>query len=460
MVKSILAVILCLCTTVAEAQVHEYMLKNGLKLLVKEDHRAPVVVSQVWYKVGASYEYDGMTGVSHALEHMMFKGTKKHGEGEFSRIIAENGGSENAFTGDDYTAYFQTMEKSRLPISFELEADRMRNLTLPEDAFTKEIEVVIEERRLRTEDNPNAFMREIASATAFQTSPYRQPIIGWMADLQTMQVGQLRDWYRQWYAPNNATVIVVGDVAAEEVHALAKKYFGRLKQEVIVQPAHRPEVMQYGLKRVAVKRPAEVAQLYIGFKVPGLSSAQGDDPAVELWEPYALEVLSGILSGGSSARFESRLVRGQQVAAGASSGYQLAGRLDGLFTIGATPAQGRTVAELETAIRQQIEELQQSGVTAEELQRVKAQVVSGNVYERDSAFYQAMVLGIFETVGLGWQMADEYVSRIQQITVEQIQAVAKKYLVDDRATVAVLDPQQAEQVTPQGSASQGDQNVK
>jgi len=457
-VKSILAVILCLCSSVAGAQVHEYILNNGLKLLVKEDQRAPVVVSQVWYKVGASYEYDGITGISHALEHMMFKGTRKHGEGEFSRIIAENGGSENAFTGDDYTAYFQTMEKSRLPISFELEADRMRNLTLPEDAFTKEIEVVIEERRLRTEDNPNSFMREVASATAFQTSPYRQPIIGWMADLQSMRIEQLSDWYQQWYAPNNATVIVVGDVVAEEVHALARKYFGRLKKEVIVPPAHRPEVEQLGQKRVVVKRPAEVAQLFINWKVPGLISTRGSSPSVEVWEPYALEVLSGILSGGSSARFESRLVRGQQVAAGVSSGYQLTGRLDGLFTIGGTPSQDRSVDELETAIRQQIEELQTTDVTTEELQRVKAQVVSGDVYERDSAFYQAMVLGIFETVGLGWQLADEYVDRIQQITPAQVRAVANKYLVDDRTTVAVLDPLPVDQAG--ANAAQGVQHAE
>ncbi len=460
MLKSILAILLCLCSTLAGAQVQEYVLKNGLKLLVKEDHRAPVVVSQVWYKVGSSYEYDGITGISHALEHMMFKGTRKHGEGEFSRIISENGGNENAFTGDDYTAYFQTMEKSRLPISFELEADRMRNLTLPEVEFAKEIEVVMEERRLRTEDNPNAFMREIATATAFQTSPYRQPVIGWMADLKSMQVEQLRDWYRQWYAPNNATVVVVGDIQADEVHALAKKYFGPLKKEVIVPPSFRPEVQQQGLKRVVVKRPAEVPQLYMAWKVPGLISVRGENAEVEAWEPYALEVLSGILSGGSSARFESRLVRGQQVATSASSGYQLTGRLDGLFTVGATPAQDRTVAELETAIRQQVDELRENEVSIDELQRIKAQVVSSEVYERDSAFFQGMVLGTFETVGLGWQLADEYVDRIQQITAAQVLTVAQKYLVDDRATVALLEPLPMDEAATQGPTTKGDQNAE
>lgn len=460
MLKSILAIILCLCSTLATAQVNEYVLKNGLKLLVKEDHRAPVVVSQVWYRVGSSYEYDGLTGVSHALEHMMFKGTKKHGEGEFSRIIAENGGSENAFTGDDYTCYFQTMEKSRLPISFELEADRMRNLTLPEDEFLKEIEVVMEERRMRTEDNPNAYMREVANATTFQSSPYRQPVIGWMADLKSMKIQHLRDWYKLWYAPNNATVVVVGDVESEEVYALAKKYFASLKKENIIPPSPRPEVHQSGIKRVIVKRQAEVPQLNMAWKAPGLISAAGPKPSVEIWEPYALEVLSGILSGGNSARFESRLVRGQQVAAGVGSDYQLTGRFDGLFSVSATPAQNRTIAELEAAITEQIQQLREHEVSAEELLRIKAQVVSSDVYQRDSAFYQAMVLGTFETVGLGWKQADEYVNQVQQITAAQVQAVAKKYLVDDQLTVTVLDPLPMDAAAAPVPAAMGGQNVR
>ena len=439
--KHVIPACLLLCVSFSTtAQVHEYVLDNGLKLLVKEDHRAPVVVSQVWYKVGSSYETDGITGVSHVLEHMMFKGTEKYAEGEFSRIIAENGGRENAFTGDDYTAYFQTLERSRLPISFELEADRMRNITLPEDEFIKEIEVVKEERRLRTEDNPNSVLREVAMATAYQTSPYRQPIIGWMADLNSMTVNDLNAWYRKWYAPNNATVVVVGDVNADEVHELAKQHFGPLQKEVITPPPHRPEVPQSGMKRVTVNRPAEVARLMIAYKVPGLVSTLTEDAQIEEWEPYALEVLSGILSGGSSARFASRLVRGQEVAVSVGSSYQLAGRLDGLFSIRGTPAHDTTIAALENAIRDQIEELKNNKVNGEELQRIKAQVVSSDVYERDSAFYQGMILGTFETVGLGWRMADEYVDRVSSITAEQVQAVARKYLVDDVATVAILEP--------------------
>ncbi len=447
---------LCLLCSFAGAQTHEFELKNGLKLLVREDTRAPVVVAQVWYKVGSSYEHDGITGVSHALEHMMFKGTRKYGEGEFSRIIAENGGTENAFTGPDYTAYFQTLESSRLAISFELEADRMRNLTLPPDAFAREIEVVKEERRLRTEDNPGAYMREVGMATAFQTSPYRQPVIGWMADLESMQVSQLRDWYRAWYAPDNATVVVVGDVQPEEVYALARKYFGPLKRGSAAPPAARPEVSQYGSKRVTVQRPAEVPQLMMAYKAPALNSSLQESSVSEPWEPYALEVLSGILSGGQSARFPSRLVRGEEVATGVSSSYNLAARLDGLFTISGTPAQGKTIAELEHSIRAQIADVQQNEVKDEELQRVKAQVVSSQVYEQDSAFFQGMILGIYETVGLGWQRADEYVDRIQEITAAQVQAVARKYLIDESVTVAVLEPVTAAGSVTDPAATNGD----
>ena len=194
----------------AGSEVHEFRLDNGLKLLVKEDHRAPVMVSQVWYKVGASYEPSGITGVSHVLEHMMFKGTETHPPGEFSRIIAENGGSENAFTSQDYTTYFQRMEKSRLPISLELEADRMRRLQLQDEEFQKEIRVVMEERRMRTDDKPTALTYEQFRATAYMASSYRSPTIGWMNDLENMELSDLADWYRRWYAPNNATLVVVG----------------------------------------------------------------------------------------------------------------------------------------------------------------------------------------------------------------------------------------------------------
>lgn len=441
LIKLLLGTGFCLYSVITTANVQEYQLENGLKILVKEDHRAPVVVSQIWYKVGSSYEYEGITGISHALEHMMFKGTEKHAPGEFSRIISENGGQENAFTGIDYTAYFQTLESSRLSISMELEADRMQHLIIQEDEFDKEIEVVKEERRWRTEDKPQSFTYEVAMSTAFQTGPYRNPIVGWMSDLDNMTVEDLRKWYQQWYAPNNATLVVSGDVEAEEVYQLAKKYFGPLPAGKPAEISQRPEVKQNGIKRITVKRPAELPYLFMAYKVPVLKTTIDNPQQVSEWEPYALEVLASLLGGSNSARFASNLVRGKEVATVVGARYSFSARLNHLFTISGTPAREHTVAQLEDAISEEIESLKNSLVSDKELARIKAQVVSNDVYEKDSIFYQAMVIGIFETVGLSWREADKYVESIKAVTAEQVQIVAEKYLQEDQLTVAVLDPQ-------------------
>ena len=415
-------------------EVSEFKLDNGLKVLVKEDHRAPVVVSQVWYKIGSSYEHDGITGLSHMLEHMMIKGTEHHPAGEFSRIIAANGGSENAFTGEDFTAYFQSLEKSRLEVSFKLEADRMRYLKLDEGEFAKEREVVLEERRLRTEDQPRDKTMELFMALAFSNGPYKNPVIGWPEDIKEYTLSDLQKWYRQWYAPNNATVVVVGDVQPEAVHDLAQKYFGVLAPSRLPKLKSRTELDQTGLRRMIVKRPAKLPFLVIGYKVPVLKGA------IKEWEPYALEVLTGILDGGNGARLPSRLVRGKEIAAEVNVGYNLYSRLPTLLTIEAVPAQDNDTAALEQALREEIGQLQEKPVTSEELAQVKAQVVAHKVYEQDSGFYQAMELGMLETVGLSWPKAEEYVDKIKAVTPEQVQAVARKYLVEDRLSIAYLDP--------------------
>ncbi len=435
--RVILIALVCLPISAysSSVKVHERVLKNGLKVLVKEDHRSPVVVSQVWYKVGSSYEPGGITGISHMLEHMMFKGTEKHPAGEFSRIIAENGGNENAFTGRDYTAYFQTMEKSRLEVSFELEADRMRNLKLDAAELKKELQVVTEERRMRTDDKPRSKAQEYFMAMAFSNSPYKNPVIGWPSDIAHYQVDDLQAWYQLWYAPNNATLVVVGDVKAEEVFALAEKHFAKLKTSVIKPLKPQREVEQVGIRKTTIKLPAKLPYILMGYKVPVLNSAK--DKA----EAYALEVLAGILDGGNSARLSSQLVRGQQIAVSAGAGYSMTARLPELFMLDATPVEGKTVFDLEYALKQQVYDLQRELVSAEELQRVKAQVLASAVYERDSNFYQAMQLGMFETVGIGWEKADEYVEKINQITAEQVRDVARKYLLEDHLSVAYLDPQ-------------------
>ncbi|GMQ87441.1 MAG: pitrilysin family protein [Gammaproteobacteria bacterium] len=450
--RGLLALVLGLFATalLANQAVHEYRLDNGLKLIVKQDHRAPVMVSQVWYKVGSSYEHDGISGISHVLEHMMFKGTKAHPNGKFSEIIAENGGRENAFTSQDYTAYFQTMEKSRLPVSFELEADRMRNLTIPDDEVLKEVKVVMEERRMRTEDNPQSLTYEQFNATAYTSSPYRIPVIGWMDDLENLQVADLKAWYQMWYAPNNATLVVVGDVDPDEVFVQAKKYFGPLKSGRIAPVKPRLEITQRGRKDIRVEAPAKLPYLIMGYKAPVVMTADQD------WEPFALEVLAGILDGGDSARLASELVRGKAVAASAGASYGGYDRLQTLFLLSGTPATGHTVGDLEKALLEQVGRVREKPVTGTELDRVKAQIRAGKVYEQDSIFYQAMQIGILETVGLSWKDADAYLERIEAVTVDQVQTVARRYLLPERLTVAELVPQPIDPKHPPRTGGGGD----
>jgi zinc protease len=433
-------------TVFANASIQEFKLNNGLKLIVQEDHRSPVVVSQVWYRAGSLDEVNGKTGVAHVLEHMMFKGTKQVPSGQFSRLIAAAGGKENAFTSTDYTCYFQQLEKSNLPLSFKLEADRMVNLQLTEEDFAKEIKVVMEERRWRTDDKPQSQVNEAFQGVVYRAHPYARPVIGFMNDLENMTVEDAREWYRNWYAPNNATLVVVGDVNAQEVYALAKKHFGHLKPKVL--PARKPQVepAQIGERRVVVKAPAKLPYLLMGYHVPALANPETD------WEPYALEVLAGVLSGNPAARLNQKLVRETQLAIDASAGYDLLARgRQSLFALDGTPSEGKTVVELEAALLQQIENIKESGVTVEELDRVKAGVIAADVYKRDSMFYQGMQLGTIETIGFPWKILQDYPARLRAVTQEQVQAVAKKYLRKDNLTIATLDPQPMDpNAKPQG----------
>ena len=418
------------------ADLHTFTLNNGLKLIVQEDYRSPVVVSQVWYRAGSMDEVNGKTGVAHVLEHMMFKGTKKIPAGQFSRLIAAAGGKENAFTGADYTCYFQQLEKSHLPLAFKLEADRMTNLNLIKSEFDKEIKVVMEERRWRTDDNPQSKVSEVYQATAFQAHPYGRPIVGFMNDLENMTVEDAREWYNHWYAPNNATLVVVGDVKAKEVQKLAQQYFGKLKAKKL--PARKPQVEpeQVGERRLVVKAPAKLPYLLMGFHAPSLKNVAED------WEPYALEVLASVLSGTPTSRLNQSLVRDSQLAVDVSAGYNILtrGRLS-LFEIDGTPSEGKTISELENKIFDEIEKIKSTGVTDVELDRVKAGVIAGDVYQRDSMFYQAMQLGTVSTLGFEPQILQDYIVKIRTVTSAQVQAVAKKYLVKDHMTVATLDPQ-------------------
>lgn len=417
------------------APVHEFNFENGLKLLVKQDNRAPIVASYVWYKVGSSYEPNGSTGISHVLEHMMFKGTEKYPTGKFNEILAEIGAQNNAFTSDDYTAYYQILASKHLHVAFDVESDRMRGLLLPSKEFKKEIEVVKEERRWRTEDKPTSKTYEQFKATAYMNSPYQNPVIGWMTDLDNMKNDDLKAWYKKWYAPNNATLVVVGDVEPQAVYALAKKYFADIKPSNIKPVKPQKEVAQVGKRYIAVKAPAELPYLLMGYKVPNMTHAK---PA---WEAYALEVLASILDGGGSARFPKELVRGQEIASSASADYEGYGRMSKLFTLSGIPSKGSDVKTLEKAFLAQVERLKTELVSPQELARIKAQTIAEEVYEQDSINHQATLLGFLETVGLGYGLMDHYIENIQSVTAEQVQAVAKKYLLEDRLTVAELMPQ-------------------
>jgi zinc protease len=418
----------------AVADTHEFRLANGLKLIVKEDHRAPTVVNMVWYRAGSVDELNGTTGVAHVLEHMMFKGTKKLKPGEFSKRVAELGGRDNAFTSRDYTAYHQQVERSRLERVMALEADRMQNLTMDPAEFSKEIRVVMEERRLRTEDKPISLLREALYATAFVASPYRHPVVGWMDDLHNMTAADALAWYQRWYAPNNAVVVIAGDVDPQQVLKLAEKYFGPIPPKTLPKTKPQQEPPQLGIRRVNVKAPAENSFLMMAYKVPRLLDVDKDD------DPYALELLAAVLDGYDNARLPAKLVRTDRIANSVDAGYDGVGRGPMLFMLAGTPTKESSVEKLEAALRAELQKIAKDGVSNDELKRVKAQVIAGQIYKRDSVFGQAMEIGSVELAGISHKQIDRMIERLSAITPQQVQAVAQKYFSDDQLTVATLTP--------------------
>lgn len=431
---AVLVAALC-CAPAIAADAQQRILGNGMKVIVKEDHRSPIAVSMVWYRAGSMDEVSGNTGVAHVLEHMMFKGTKKVPAGEFSKMVARAGGRDNAFTSRDYTAYHQQLHKSKLPLVLELEADRMANLVLSEEEFSKEIRVVMEERRMRTEDDAHSQVSEQMMASVYVVHPYRTPVVGWMNDLVNMRVKDARAWYDTWYVPNNATLVVAGDVVTEEVFSLAEKFFGPIPSRPLPERKPQVEPKQSGIKRLTVKAPGELPYVLMAYHVPVLRDPEKD------WEPYALSVLNGVLDGYDAARLNRELVKTSRIANGAGASYDAVNRGEALFYLDGTPAEGRTAPEIEEALRGQIARVVKEGISEQELRRVKAQVTASQVFSQDSVYYQATRIGMLETVGIPYQTADLQVRKLQEVTAEQVREVARKYLVDDNLTVAVLDPQ-------------------
>lgn len=424
--------------TAAAADTAEYQLANGLRVIVKPDRRAPVAVMMLAYKVGGMDEVNGVTGVAHVLEHMMFKGTTNMPAGEYSRLIAAAGGRDNAFTSNDYTGYFAALQKSHLELALRLEADRMANLVLSPEEFAKEIKVVMEERRWRTDDRPRSLTYEQLMATALTAHPYRNPVIGWMSDLENMRAGDAREFYERWYTPNNVTLVIVGDVEPAAVLALAEKYFGPIPSRELPPRKPQEEPPQLGPKRVTVKAPAEQPYVLMVFRAPPLRDAEQD------WEPYALEMLAAVLDGSQAARLNRTLVREERVASGADASYDGIARGPGFFYLSAVPTAGKTAADVEQALRREMTKIIEKGVTAAELERAKAQAIAAHVFERDSMFFQASQIASLENAGISHRTLDLQLRKLREVTAAQVREVARKYFRDDALTIATLDPQPME----------------
>ena len=419
--------------TISEAglkeNVFETVLPNGLKVILLENHKAPLVTFQVWYRVGSRNEAWGKTGLSHMLEHMMFKGTERVGPEEFSKIIQENGGNDNAFTSYDYTAYFENLNADRVQVAIDLEADRMQNLLLREQDFQPERMVVMEERRLRTDDNPQAVLSEQVMATAFEMHPYHWPIIGWMEDIARFTLEDLKAYYKTYYNPINAILVVAGDFKKEDLLPKIEKAFGSYPKGAA--PAQEKDIdpPQIGERRVFVKKEAQLPSLVMGYHVPNL---RGQDS-------YVLEVIVTVLSGGKSSRLYQSLVRENRLALSVDADHSLTSRDPGLFIFSAELLPGKEVAEAEKAFDQEVERLQKELVGKQELEKAKNQLEASFIFAQDSLFNQAMLLARYE-IAIRWRAIDDYLPSIQKVSREDIQRVAKKYLTPDNRTVGILIP--------------------
>lgn len=459
---------LCLAASGAIAQspppgvlAQQFTLANGMTLIVKPDRRAPTVAHMLWVRVGSMDEVDGSSGVAHALEHMMFKGTPSLKPGEFSRRIAALGGRDNAFTSRDATAYHQQIPAARLEEVMQLEADRFANTQWDDEEFKREIEVVKEERRLRTEDAPRSQLYEFAYATAFTAAPYRRPIVGWMSDLDAMTSADLRAFYRQWYVPGNAAVVIAGDVDVAQVRALADKYYGRIPAGATPARKPRTEPAQAGLRQLEHKASASQAYVSLMFKVPQLdASGLADAPAAASAasrDALALTVLSAVLDGYSGARLDRALTQGPDRVADSAGAYNgLMGRGPQVFVLDGVPAEGKTVIQVREALRQQVSKIVREGVSPAELQRVKTQWVAAETYKLDAIFSQARELGSQWINGFGLDGNARLVARLRTVTPEEVQAVAARYFGDDQLTQATLvpqapDPNRKPRVPAQGS---------
>ncbi|RJQ48483.1 MAG: insulinase family protein [Nitrospiraceae bacterium] len=405
------------------------VLPNGLKVFALKDENAPLAVFQIWYNAGSIHEQVGKTGLSHLLEHMMFKGTYKYGPKEFSKIISRAGGIDNAGTSRDYVFYHQKLAPDKLYLSIELESDRMRNLVMDPQETLAERDVVMEERRMRYEDDPQSSVYEEVVSTAYKNVPYRWPVIGWMEDLKRITRDDLYSYYRKHYVPNNAMIIVAGNINVNDVMANTRDKFGSIPRgmEILNPDVGEPE--QSGERRVSVKKEAELPYILSAYKAVNISN---DDS-------YALEVLSSVLAGGKSARFYRSLIDEKRIALSADASYSSLEKYPALFYLEATVLPGKSEEEVEKALYDEVEKIKKEPPDEREVQKAKNQIEAGFLMGQDSLFFQAQVIAIFEMLG-DWKLKDKYFEGIRKVTPQDVQRVAQKYLIEDNRTVGVLIP--------------------
>jgi len=444
-----------------EELVTETVLPNGLKVLLLENHKAPAITFQVWYRVGSRNEKYGKTGISHLLEHMMFRGTERVGPGELSRIIQENGGQHNAFTSADSTTYFQNLKSDRIDVSVELESDRMQNLILRDDAFRTERSVVMEERRLRTDDNPKAAMWEQLWAAAFQSQPYHWPVIGWMEDIARLSLDDVKAHYKRFYNPVNAVLVVVGDFDKKALLKKIERCFGAIPGGALPEQKISVDEPQNGERRITVKREARVASLVMGFHVPNLRGPpdKGMPETQDSRDSYALEVVEALLGWGESSRLQMGLVRGKKVALAIGVSHPLLSRDPSLFTVSADVLPDRRVTDVESVIDEEMGRLQHEPVGERELQKAKNQLEASFVFQQDSIFSQASQLARYEMVS-SWRNLDAYLPSIRKITSEDVQRVAKRYLTPDNRTTVILVPVSPSHATTSPPLASTEQQIR
>ncbi len=456
--RAVLALLLAWTATAACASAvtaQQFTLANGMTLIVQPDRRAPTVAHMLWVRVGAMDEVDGTSGVAHVLEHMLFKGTPDLKPGEFSRRVAALGGRENAFTSRDATAYHQQVGSQHLEAVMRLEADRFARNQWADDEFVKELEVVKEERRQRTDDVPRARFFEAFNATVFQTSPYRRPVIGWMSDIQALRPQDVRDFYQRWYTPVNAAVVVAGDVDVERVRVLAERIYGAIPARAVPERKPRDEVAQQGPRRIEYRAATEQAVVALSWQMPKLAQPSAADPDSQ--DALALNVLAAALSGSGVDRLERALVQGaglggKRVADSVGASYGLLGRGPQTFTLTGVPATGVTPEMVAAALKAEVARIAREGLGAAELQRVKTQWLASETYKLDSVFNQARELGTYWTLGWGIDAGPRLMERLQAVTAGQVQSVAQRLFADERLTTGVLvpDPNRPRATVPAG----------